>query len=243
MKPECLPLDPVHAETGDDSHWWKQFALMVAHDLKEPIRNIGQCARLLAEGEEEHGVHPDRLRHWLVESADRLECMMDALLEHARHGRESVRLGVDSGRMIDGILQDYRSMIQRLDGAVLVVTDMPKVDCGPIGLRLVLQNLIENALKYHKVGEPPVVRVRAERTGGGWLFEVTDEGIGMPEGKTIEAFDPFKRFEPGREGLGMGLCHVRHIVESHGGDIWIESRLGEGTRVAFTLPDLTEKGS
>jgi len=243
MKTNCISA-PAESVVDDDDHGrWKQFALMVAHDLKEPIRNMGNCARLLAEREDETGVSPERLRHWLVESAERLECMMDALLQHARVGHEQFDQGVDSGRILADILQDFRDMIQRTGGSVMATTEMPKVACGPLGLRLVLQNLIENGLKYHKVGEPPVVRLAAEKTSAGWLFEVTDEGIGMPTGKTMEAFDPFKRFEPGREGLGMGLCHVRHIVEAHGGDIWIESRTGEGTRVAFTIPDLMEKAS
>lgn len=243
MKTDCIS-PPAEGELDDDGHGrWKQFALMVAHDLKEPIRNIGHCARLLAEGEDETGVGPERLRHWLVDAAERLECMMDALLQHARVGHEPKQKGVDSDRILAGILQDFRDMIQRMEGSVMATTEMPKVDCGPLGLRLVLQNLIENGLKYHKVGEPPVVRVAAEKTGSGWLFEVTDEGIGMPKGKTMQAFDPFKRFEPDREGLGMGLCHVRQIVEAHGGDIWIESQTGEGTRVAFTIPDIMEKAS
>ena len=232
------PPHPPSPTPVDESHRWKQFALMVAHDLKEPIRNMGDCARLLAQPEEESGVDPAQLRTWLMDASDRLQCMLDALLRHARHGGESVQSGVDAQKTLDGILADFRSMLDRTGGSVEALTPLPKVDCGPLGLRVILQNLIENGLKYQKPGVPPVVRISAERLAAGWMFEVTDEGVGMPEGKTIEAVDPFKRFEHHREGLGMGLCHVRHIVEAHGGDIWIESRPQEGAKVAFTLPDL-----
>lgn len=222
----------------DESLRWKQFALMVAHDLKEPIRNMGDCARLLAQSEEGSEVDPVQLRTWLMEASDRLQCMLDALLRHARHGEESVQSGVDSQATLDGILADFRSMLVRTGGSVEALTPMPKVDCGPLGLRVILQNLIENGLKYQKPGVPPIVRISAERLATGWMFEVADQGVGMPEGKTIEAFEPFRRFEHQREGLGMGLCHVRNIVEAHGGDIWIDSQPNEGTKVAFTLPDL-----
>ena len=173
-----------------------------------------------------------------MEASDRLQCMLDALLRHARHGGESVQSGVDSQATLDGILADFRSMLVRTGGSVEAMTPMPKVDCGPLGLRVILQNLIENGLKYQKPGVPPIVRISAERLATGWMFEVADQGVGMPEGKTIEAFEPFRRFEHQREGLGMGLCHVRNIVEAHGGDIWIDSQPNEGTKVAFTLPDL-----
>jgi light-regulated signal transduction histidine kinase (bacteriophytochrome) len=219
---------------------WQKFALMVAHDLKEPIRNIGSCARLLADmGNEGADVDVDeaQVRQWLLDSSERLVHMMDALVNHAKYGREEFEQRLDLGEVVQGIKADLRCMIKRTGGSVECTTPMPRVEAGPLGMRMVFQNLIENALKYAKPGERPVVRLSAERLNAGWLFRCTDEGKGMSQHQVDHAFDAFRRFDARSEGMGMGLCHVRQIIEAYEGSIWLESLLGEGTTVALTLPE------
>ena len=223
----------------DSEHRWQRFAMMVAHDLKEPIRNLGSCARLLADmGKEGEylGVGEAQVRQWLVESSERLVDMMDALVSHAKQGREAFEKGVDLNEVIHGIKGDFRCMMKRTAGSVECTTPMPTIEAGPLGMRIVFQNLIENALKYAKPGEPPVVRLSSEKLSSSWLFHCRDEGKGMSPDQAANAFQAFKRFDHASEGMGMGLCHVRQIIEAHGGSIWVESVLGEGTTMAFTLP-------
>lgn len=230
---------PLAASTASERRWQK-FALMVAHDLKEPIRNIGSCARLLADMDgagEEVGIDEAQVRQWLVDCSERLVHMMDALVTHAKNGREAFEQHLDLGEVIAGIKADLRCMISRTGGSVECTTPMPHLEAGPLGMRVVFQNLIENALKYAKPGEQPVVRLSAERLNTGWLFRCRDEGKGMTPHQADHAFDAFRRFDDGSEGMGMGLCHVRQIVEAHEGSIWVESELGEGTTVALTLPE------
>ena len=230
---------PAAASVGSEQRWQK-FALMVAHDLKEPIRNIGSCARLLADMGEEGAdveVEESQVRQWLVDCSERLVHMMDALVKHAKNGREDFEQHLDFGEIIEGIKADLRCMINRTGGSVECTTLMPRLEAGPLGMRVVFQNLIENALKYAKPGERPVVRLSAERLNAGWLFRCSDEGKGMTQHQADNAFEAFRRFDAGSEGMGMGLCHVRQIVESHGGSIWVESELGEGTTIALTLPE------
>ena len=216
---------------------WQQFAMMVAHDLKEPIRNMGQCAELLLH---EDNLDPDQrkqLNQWLKEGSVRLQGMLDALLNQAKMGEERMEPKVALSVILHNILEDIHYTLQERQAVVVVKDELPEVSCGPLGMRIVLQNLIENALKFSKPGVPPRLEVTAASMGSGWLFEVRDEGIGMEPRLTSRAFEPYRRFEKKVEGTGMGLWHVRHIIEEHGGRIWIESQPGMGTTVSFTLPD------
>lgn len=226
--------------SGESEHRWKRFAMMVAHDLKEPIRNIGSCARMLGSlesGSEALGVDEHQVRRWLMDSADRLESMIDSLVQHAKNGGEDFVKGVQVGQVIDDICRDFRCLLRRTGGSVACETEMPAIEAGPLGVRAVFQNLIENGLKYAKPGERPVVRLSAEKVGSGWMFRCRDEGKGMSAAQAEVAFEPFRRFDHDRDGMGMGLHHVRQIIEAHGGSIWAESVLGEGTTMVFTLPE------
>lgn len=237
---DCVGHSP-DTSRPESEHRWQRFALMVAHDLKEPIRNIGSCARLLADmdkGGEGHGVDEAQVRQWLVDCSERLVHMLDALVIHAKHGSENFEKQVDIGAVIEGIQKDFRHMMHRTGGSVECTSEMPSIEAGPLGMRVVFQNLIENGLKYSKPGESPVVRLSAEKLKSGWLFRCRDEGRGMSPDQTVSAFEAFRRFDSELEGMGMGLCHVRQIIEAHGGSIWVESVPGEGTTMAFTLPEV-----
>jgi signal transduction histidine kinase len=107
-------------------------------------------------------------------------------------------------------------------------------DEGQVGQ--LLQNLIGNALKF-RGAEPPRIAIEARLHGGRWLFSVADNGIGIDMKQAGRIFEMFQRLhERGKyEGSGIGLSIAKRIVERHGGRIWLESRLGEGTTFRFTL--------
>jgi two-component system phosphate regulon sensor histidine kinase PhoR len=101
----------------------------------------------------------------------------------------------------------------------------------------VFRNLFENAVKYTESGE---ITVRQELAGDEIRFSVTDTGIGIPEEELTRIFERFYRVDKDRSrssgGSGIGLAIVKHIVQLHGGRVWAQSRLGEGTTVFFTIP-------
>ncbi len=138
----------------------------------------------MEKGGADLGVDEAQVRQWLVESSERLVDMMDALVSHAKQGREAFEKGVDLNEVIHGIKGDFRCMMKRTAGSVECTTPMPRMS--------------------------------------------TDQAA--------NAFQAFKRFASESEGMGMVMCHVRQIIEAHGGSIWVESVLGEGTTMAFTLP-------
>jgi signal transduction histidine kinase len=101
-----------------------------------------------------------------------------------------------------------------------------------------LQNLIENAIKYCKEA-PPHIHVSARREPGFWRFSVKDNGIGIDPQDLDSIFHPFEQLHPDTSqyaGLGLGLATCRNIVERHGGRIWVESQPGQGTAFLFSLP-------
>jgi light-regulated signal transduction histidine kinase (bacteriophytochrome) len=105
-------------------------------------------------------------------------------------------------------------------------------------LQQLFQNLIGNAIKYHRPGVPPVVKVTATRRTADWLFSVTDNGIGIEPRYRQRIFGLFKRLHAQNEypGTGIGLALCLRIVERHHGRIWVESEPGRGSTFLFTLP-------
>ena len=231
LKP-ALGLEYTESPNADR---WKRFAMLVAHDLKEPLRNVASCARMLSTMMEAPDVDRDQIAGWLEESAERLTSLVDGLLEHARLGGESINANVDMQRLAKEVAMDLRCLIRRSSGEISI-EGLPTIKAGPLGMRLLLVNLIENALKYRKAGQSAEVHISSEPTSGGWLFKVKDNGRGMTEAQVKRVFEPFRRFSGDVDGMGMGLTHVQKIIEGHGGWIDVESELGRGTVFRFFLP-------
>lgn len=226
-------LEPL--EVGPRPDHWKRFSLLVAHDLKEPLRNTANCARMLAATVKDKSEETKQLTRWLLDSADRLQNLVDALLEHARHGHEECEV-LDLKRMVEEVAEDLKLLLIETGGSVQV-DDMPRVKAGPLGMRLVLVNLIENAIKYRRPEAAPLIEVSAQLHEGGCQVMIQDNGKGMTQEQMNQAFDPFRRFDTEVDGLGIGLSHVYKIIEAHGGTIDIASQVGVGTTFILDFPN------
>jgi chemotaxis family two-component system sensor kinase Cph1 len=122
--------------------------------------------------------------------------------------------------------------------ATVTHDDLPTVLAEPTQLTQLFQNLIGNAVKFRREGEDPRIHVGCRRDNGHWLFRVQDNGIGIDPEFHEKVFLIFQRLH-GREkypGTGIGLAICKKIVEQHGGRIWIDSKVGEGSTFCFTLP-------
>jgi signal transduction histidine kinase len=175
-------------------------------------------------------------------AAHRMHVLINDLLTFSRvTSKAQPFVPVDLGRVAREVLTDLEVRIQQTGGRV-ETGDLPTIDADPLQMRQLLQNLVGNALKFHRPDEPPVVRVTAAVEGDGGRPQarlvVEDNGIGFDMKYLDRIFTPFQRLH-GRteyEGTGMGLAVCRRIVERHGGTLRAESVPGQGARFTALLP-------
>ena len=210
--------------------------MMVAHDLKEPLLNVASCANMLAEDEVLEAEERKQMLQGLNRSADRLRTLVNELFEFARLGGGQRMEWVDLTVLTSEIKSDLRCLLRRT-GAHLSIGAMPSIKAARVGMRVILGNLIENAIKYGRAEEPVIVTLNAERTASGWLFFVGDNGMGIAPEHRSSLFDPFRRFKVQGEGAGLGLSHVMRVVQEHSGWIDVESEVGVGSTFQVFIPD------
>jgi two-component system, sensor histidine kinase and response regulator len=218
----------------------EQFASVVSHDLREPLRVMGGYLTLLAEeyelGEEAAGFVARALA-----AGERMERLIEDLLAFARlDTRAEPPAAVPFAEVVEAAMVDLGVALQEA-GAVVERSDLPVV----VGVRPLLTqlmvNLIGNAVKFRSE-RPPVVTVTAERRGDAWEVAVGDNGIGIPPSDRARVFGMGRRLhsQDAYPGSGIGLALCRRIVEHHGGRIWVDESPAGGADVRFTLSDQGE---
>jgi two-component system, chemotaxis family, sensor kinase Cph1 len=173
------------------------------------------------------------------DGAQRLASLIDSLLEYSRVETQGTPLApVDLERVADTVLSDLGRLIEETH-ARIERTPLPQVLADRGQVARLLQNLLINAIKYSR-GRPqdPRVSLGARREGARWVISVGDNGIGIPPEHHERIFGMFRRLHTREEyeGQGMGLALCRRIVQRHGGQVWVESRPGQGSTFHFTLP-------
>jgi len=229
------------AKLQESNQALQDFASIASHDLQEPLRKITSFGMRLKSGYDAllEGEGKDYLDR-MLNASERMRSLLDALLEYSRITTKAEPFReVDLSGVIEGVLSDLEIRIEKTGGQVEVGT-LPVISAEPTQMRQLFQNLIGNALKFHKEGERPVVKVQATTTGAGDLqIAVEDNGIGFEEKYLDRIFAPFQRLH-GRsssyEGTGMGLAICKKIVERHGGRITAGSTPGKGSTFLITLP-------
>ncbi len=217
----------------------ERFAYVASHDLQEPLRTMSVYAELLAEKyQDKLDADADKWLELLLRSSARMSTLIRDLLAYARLTTEEDR---PSSVALDEDLEAALTHLARAieeSGAHVTHDPLPNVSADRGQMVLLFQNLVGNALKYRKPGEPPEVHISAEQQEAEWVISVSDNGMGFEPEYAAVIFEPFKRLHTNAElpGTGMGLAICRRIVQRHGGRIWAESRPGEGATFRFTLP-------
>jgi PAS domain S-box-containing protein len=217
----------------------QQFAYSASHDLQEPLRMVLAYGEMLkkkfggvldAKGEE--------YLSFVLEGATRMEQLLSDLRAYTRASTadKEPRQLIDADVVLKKTLGSIDSLIKE-SGAVITQTHLPQIRIHEFQLEQLFQNLISNAIRYCS-RETPLINVRAEKQGHEWLFSIQDNGIGIDPQYKEQIFGLFKRLHTTSEypGTGMGLAICQRIVQRAGGRIWVESELGKGSTIFFTLP-------
>nr|WP_282571769.1 ATP-binding protein [Roseomonas acroporae] len=215
------------------------FSYSVSHDLRAPFRHIVGYSELLRELEAQT-LSPTGRRFvaTIIESAQTAGALIDALLNFSRMGRSRfAQVPVDTAAVLRDVLRTQPPDIaqRRIEWRI---GELPVVAGDPVMLRLVLENLVSNAVKYTRGREPAVIQVGCQATDEEFVFSVRDNGTGFDMAFAHKLFGVFQRLHRAEdfEGIGIGLANVRRIVERHGGRVWAEGQLGLGASFFFTLP-------
>jgi PAS domain S-box-containing protein len=227
------------AELTRSNRELEQFAYVASHDLQEPLRMVASYTQLL--GRRYGAKLDDDAREFIsfaVDGVTRMQALINDLLAYSRAGtREAPFEVVEAEAVLDRVLATLEPTIMEA-GATVVRQQLPTVLADPVQLGQVLQNLVQNAIKFRRPEVSPVVRISAEPVGGEWVFTIADNGIGIAPEFRARIFSLFQRLHSRDEypGTGIGLSICQKIVERHGGRIWVEGTPGEGSIFRFTLP-------
>lgn len=221
----------------------KDFVANVSHELRTPVASIKGYAETLLEGAMEDKEHAREFLKIIYSESDRLAKLVDDLLELARLESGKSPLSFKPCRIkdiLDWVIVGLK--IQAQDKQIQIVpevaVDLPKVRADESAIAQIFMNLIQNAIKYNRPGGKVVISARAR--DGMIEVEVKDTGIGIPDEDLPRVFERFYRVDKAHSreqgGTGLGLSIVKHIVQAHAGEVFVESVLGQGTTFRFTIP-------
>jgi PAS domain S-box-containing protein len=215
----------------------EQFAYVASHDLQEPLRMVASFTQLLEKQ------YKDKLDetaseyiYFAVDGAKRMQLLIKDLLMYSRvtsHNEDFIEN--DCEELIEEVLFNLEIVIEE-NNAVITRDPLPIISSDRLQIRRLFQNFIVNAIKYND--KRPLIHISAQKKDAYWVFGVSDNGIGIDPEYNKRIFQVFKRLHSKDEydGTGIGLAICQKIVERHGGRIWVESELGEGSKFYFTIP-------
>jgi PAS domain S-box-containing protein len=225
----------------ESSRMKSEFIKTVAHEFRTPLTSIMGFSELLLTHDQLSSEEQRESLHYIHERSMALTDLVADIMDIAR---------IDSGAALSLKVSPWpvtelfqqvqpflktQASLHRLEVNLDEETTLVNVDKGKIGQ--VLENLLSNAVKFSPEGS--LVRIKGDLFQGGYRISVADQGVGMTPEQVAKVFDRFYRAngsDSAVEGAGMGMHIVKHIVEDHGGKVWVESEPGKGTTVRFTLP-------
>ena len=225
----------------------EEFVANVSHELRTPLSLIKGYVETLLEG----AVNDPEVAHRFLKIIERNSQRLDFLIQDLliisalESGRVKLdRHSVNLGSIVEKVFSDLQARAATKDIAMTSELNGFTVNADPHRLEQVFANLIDNAIKYGRAHGHVTVTAR-------WLADgrleasIRDDGPGIPPEALSRVFERFYRVDKARSrdqgGTGLGLAIVKHIVQAHGGEVWVESEVGKGAIFYFTLPNLPEK--
>jgi len=214
-----------------------QLAYVVSHDLQEPLQLMVRHARLLGDRYRSRlEREADRSLDHLLSNADRMQIMIDGIMDYLRVGSGQTSDTVNFGAVVDEVVARLAAPVEETRARIRH-NGLPVLTADRFQMVHLFQNLIGNAIKFRGAASPRIV-VAAEERDADWQFGVKDNGIGIDPRHHQRIFEMFHRLHTTEEylGTGIGLAMCRRIVERHGGRIWVNSTPGDGSTFCLTIP-------
>jgi two-component system phosphate regulon sensor histidine kinase PhoR len=221
----------------------RDFVANVSHEFKTPLTAIQGFSETLLAGAIDDPQNRERFLGIILEHSRRLARLTDDLLKLSQMDADRLEVeirGVSVAELIDSCLEtaQHRAAEKELEVTADFPAGLPNIAGDRRRLAEVLQNLLDNAIQYTLAGGRIVVS--AALRGTEVVFTVTDTGIGIPKVDQSRIFERFYRVDAARSreagGTGLGLAIAKHLVEVHGGRIWVESEIGQGSKFHFSVP-------
>lgn len=249
VKERTRNLLQKNEELETSNHELQQFAWVVSHDLKEPLRKIQTFNNIIKEKfvtpDSEAAKYLDRTIH----SSERMSVLINDLLDYSRLSVSALFQPTDLNEILNEVLSDFEYLINDKK-AVIQCTPLCTIDAVPSQMRQIFQNLISNALKFSREGVPTIISIKCERIAAKHIdsepaaegdycrIEVSDNGIGFDESHIDKLFIIFQRLHTRAtyEGTGIGLAIAKKIVDKHNGLIAARSKEHQGASFILVLP-------
>jgi signal transduction histidine kinase len=216
----------------------ERFVYTVSHELRTPLVSISGLLGFLKQDAEKGDLDRMKTNYQMADNTlSRMDQLLRETLELSRIGRiANPAENVPFSEIAKEALDQTRDKLKSRLIEVSVADEWPIVHVDRMRLIEVLVNLIENSMKFMGDQAHPKIEIGHRKDGGETVFFIRDNGMGIDPSQHEKVFGLFYRLDPKSEGTGVGLTVVKRIIEVHGGRIWIESELGKGCTVCFTLP-------
>lgn len=213
-----------------------QFAHVIAHDLKEPLRSMQAFADLtISKYKESIPEKGQEFLNHIKTSSKRMALLLDSLLEYAQIGKDKQKSNFSVNELMQELEQDLSQLLTE-SKAQIQYDHLPEITAYEFEFKQLLQNLIANAVKFKKENEKIKVEIKANEKPQHWEFLVADNGIGIDSKHQEKIFTIFHRLHKNKfPGTGLGLANCKKIVEMHNGKIWVDSIVKEGSIFYFTI--------
>ncbi len=231
------------AELENANHELESFSYSISHDLRAPLRSIHGFSQIIIE-EYSENLDPEVIHYFelIRKNATMMGNLVDDLLNFSRLGRQALnKITVDAGSLVEDVIASLQAEIDERKIKV-TISELPECEADPTLLRQVFVNLISNSIKFSSKQQDPAIEIGFETQViedglSHSYFFVKDNGVGFDMKFYDKLFGVFQRLHRAEdyEGTGVGLAIVDRIVKKHGGNIWAESKVGEGTTFYFTL--------
>ncbi len=222
----------------------EQFAYVTSHDLREPLRMMTSFSQSLEKRYKgKIDKTADEYINFIVDGAERMQKLIDDILLYSRVTTRALPFErVEMERIVQDALVNLKASIEETK-ATITHERLPVIQADPSQMTQVMQNLIGNAIKFHRKEELPVVHISAAPEGRECIFSVKDNGIGIDPELFDRLFNLFQRLHPHNmyPGTGVGLAVAKKIVQRHGGRIWVKSQPEQGSTFYFSIPQGTSR--